>query len=68
MLIDYNTVYKMDILNLISQITGALILIVGGASILAKLTSADDDNKVIDMVLGFLNGMALNSSSTKARK
>ncbi|HDL19934.1 MAG TPA: hypothetical protein ENH30_01515 [Nitrospirae bacterium] len=51
-----------------AQIVSGALMIVGGASLIAKLTPTKADDRIINKILGFLNGIALNPTKNKARR
>jgi hypothetical protein len=49
------------------SIVQGVLMIVGGASLLAKLTPTKKDDIIIDSILKLINGIALNPKKKKAR-
>jgi len=56
------------IINNLDNIIAGLLMIVGGASILAKLTPTEKDDMVVDRILALLHKLALNPKKDKARR
>tara|TARA_Y100000310_G_C20597380_1_gene771216 strand:- start:1234 stop:1413 length:180 start_codon:yes stop_codon:yes gene_type:complete len=50
------------------EIIAILFAVVGVASMIAKLTPTEVDNKIIDKILAILNGLALNPKKGVGRK
>lgn len=60
-LIAYVTLHSGD---LVAIVTGLVTV----ASIIAKLTPSESDNKVVDKIAAIVNTVAMNPKSEKARK
>lgn len=58
--IDFITVYGPTVVQ-------ALLAIVGGASVIARLTPTEADDKVVDAVLRFLNLVAFNKPAARSK-
>jgi hypothetical protein len=51
-----------------SEIIQIALAIVGAASLIAKLTPTEVDNRIIDVILKILHSIALNPRKSKARR
>lgn len=51
----------------LGAVIAGLILLVGAASVVAKLTPTTKDDAIIDAILGVLNALALNPKESDAR-
>lgn len=46
-------------LEILSQVASALLMILGGASIIAKLTPTEADDKIIKKIIDFIHSLGL---------